>query len=40
MNKWLLALGVGFALLMGVLGGVPPALHAARMPVTAALRDL
>jgi putative ABC transport system permease protein len=36
----LLASGFGFALLMGLLGGVPPALRAARMPVTAALRDL
>jgi putative ABC transport system permease protein len=36
----LLAVGVGFALLMGVLGGVPPAIRAARLPVTAALRDL
>ena len=36
----LLAIGVAFALLMGLLGGVPPALRAARMPVTAALRDL
>ena len=39
-TPWLLALGVGFALLMGLLGGVPPALRAARMPVTVALRDL
>jgi putative ABC transport system permease protein len=36
----LLAAGVGFALLMGLLGGVPPALRAARLPVTVALRDL
>ena len=36
----LLALGIVFALLMGLLGGVPPALRAARMPVTGALRDL
>jgi putative ABC transport system permease protein len=36
----LLALGVAFALLMGLLGGVPPAVRAARMPVTDALRDL
>ena len=39
-TPWLLAMGVGFALLMGLLGGVPPALRAARMPVTVALRDL
>jgi putative ABC transport system permease protein len=36
----LLGAGVGFALLMGLLGGVPPALRAARLPVTVALRDL
>jgi putative ABC transport system permease protein len=36
----LLAMGVAFALVMGILGGAPPALRAARMPVTAALRDL
>ncbi len=36
----LLAAGVVFALAMGVLGGVPPALRAARYPVAAALRGL
>ena len=36
----LLGLGLMFALLMGVAGGVPPAVRAARLPVTAALRDL
>ena len=36
----LLGLGLVFALLMGVAGGVPPAVRAARLPVTAALRDL
>jgi putative ABC transport system permease protein len=36
----LLGLGIAFALLMGVLGGVPPAVRAARLPVAAALRDL
>jgi putative ABC transport system permease protein len=36
----LLAGGVAFALVMGVVGGVPPALRAARLPVAAALRDL
>ena len=36
----LLAAGVGFALLMGLVGGVPPAIRAARLPVAAALRDL
>jgi putative ABC transport system permease protein len=36
----LLALGVAFALAMGLVGGVPPAIRAARLPVAAALRDL
>jgi putative ABC transport system permease protein len=36
----LLASGFAFALGMGLAGGVPPALHAARAPVAAALRDL
>jgi putative ABC transport system permease protein len=36
----LLGLGLLFALLMGLVGGVPPAVRAARLPVTAALRDL
>jgi len=36
----LLGLGLLFALLMGLAGGVPPAVRAARLPVTAALRDL
>lgn len=36
----LLAVGLGFALLMGLCGGVPPAVRAARLPVAAALRDL
>jgi putative ABC transport system permease protein len=36
----LLGLGIAFALLMGLAGGVPPAFRAARLPLTAALRDL
>jgi len=36
----LLALGLAFALLMGLAGGVPPAIRAARLPVAVALRDL
>ncbi len=32
--------GLVFALVMGLLGGVPPALRAARLPVAVALRDL
>ena len=36
----LLAAGVGFALLMGIFGGIPPAVRAARVPVIVALREL
>ncbi len=36
----LLLSGLLFALLMGVVGGVPPAIRAARRPVAAALRAL
>ena len=36
----LLVLGVIFALAMGVLGGMPPAVRAARLPVATALREL
>ncbi len=36
----LLGAGLGFALLMGIAGGVPPALRAARQPIAAALREL
>ncbi len=36
----LLVAGVVFALLMGLLGGLPPAVRAARRPVAAALRAL
>ena len=36
----LLAAGLAFALLMGLVGGVPPALRAARQPIAAALREL
>jgi putative ABC transport system permease protein len=36
----LLGLGIVFALVMGIVGGVPPAIRAARLPVAAALRDL
>jgi putative ABC transport system permease protein len=36
----LLLTGVAFSLLMGVVGGLPPALRAARLPVAAALREL
>jgi ABC-type antimicrobial peptide transport system permease subunit len=32
--------GVTFALLMGLVGGVPPAIRAARAPIAAALREL
>jgi putative ABC transport system permease protein len=36
----LLALGIGFALLMGLLGGLPPAVRAARSNVATTLRAL
>ena len=36
----LLALGLAFALLMGLVGGVPPAIRAARRPIAFALREL
>ncbi|MGH9758501.1 MAG: FtsX-like permease family protein, partial [Candidatus Acidiferrales bacterium] len=36
----LLTEGVVFALLMGLVGGVPPAIRAANRPVAAALREL
>jgi putative ABC transport system permease protein len=36
----LMASGIVFALLMGVLGGLPPAVRAARRPVASALRSL
>jgi putative ABC transport system permease protein len=36
----LLLLGLGFALLMGLLGGLPPAIRAARRPVVEALRAM
>ncbi|HWZ43012.1 MAG TPA: ABC transporter permease [Candidatus Saccharimonadales bacterium] len=36
----LLLLGLGFALLMGLLGGLPPAIRAARRPVIEALRAM
>jgi putative ABC transport system permease protein len=36
----LIVLGILWALGMGVLGGVPPAVRAAQMPVTTALRAI
>jgi putative ABC transport system permease protein len=36
----LLAVGIIFALLMGLVGGVPPAIRAARRPIAVALREL
>ena len=32
--------GMAFALFMGLVGGLPPAIRAARLPVAVALRDL
>ena len=39
-TPWLLAEGIIFALVMGVLGGFFPAVRAARLPVATALREL
>jgi putative ABC transport system permease protein len=39
-TPWLLAWGLVFALLMGVVGGVPPAIRAARARIAVALREL
>lgn len=36
----LLAIGIAYALIMGMIGGLFPAIRAARLPVTAALREL
>jgi len=36
----LMAVGLAFALLMGLIGGLPPAIRAVRRPVAAALREL
>jgi putative ABC transport system permease protein len=35
-----MVMGVVFALAMGVLGGIFPAIRAARLPVATALREL
>jgi putative ABC transport system permease protein len=35
----LVAIGIGWALLMGLIGGLMPALRAASVPVTDALRS-
>ena len=34
-----LGVGIAFALVMGLLGGLLPAFRAARMPITTALRE-
>ncbi|HVN30400.1 MAG TPA: FtsX-like permease family protein [Thermoanaerobaculaceae bacterium] len=39
-GPFLLAQGIVFALVMGLIGGVPPAIRAARRPVAVALREL
>jgi putative ABC transport system permease protein len=36
----LLGMGLFYALLMGLLGGLLPALRAARLPIASALREL
>jgi ABC-type antimicrobial peptide transport system permease subunit len=35
-----MGLGMLFALAMGLVGGLPPSIRAARMPVVTALREL
>jgi putative ABC transport system permease protein len=40
MTPELMGLGLAFALLMGLIGGLPPAVRAVRRPVAAALREL
>jgi len=39
-TPWLIAQGVLYAMAMGVVGGLLPSIHAARLPVAAALRRL
>ncbi len=39
-TPWLLFEGLLFALFMGLVGGIPPAVRAARLPVVVALREL
>jgi putative ABC transport system permease protein len=36
----ILAAGLVFAVFMGIFGGLPPAVRAARLPVVVALREL
>jgi putative ABC transport system permease protein len=39
-TPWLLAQGLGYALIMGLIGGLLPAVRAARLPIASALREL
>jgi putative ABC transport system permease protein len=39
-TPWLLVQGLGYALMMGVIGGLLPAVRAARLPISSALREL
>jgi putative ABC transport system permease protein len=39
-TPWLLAQGLGYALIMALIGGLLPALKAARLPIASALREL
>jgi putative ABC transport system permease protein len=39
-TPWLLLVGLGYALLMGLIGGLFPAIRAARLPIPVALREL
>jgi putative ABC transport system permease protein len=36
----LLVMGVIWSLMMGLVGGLPPAVRAARLPISKALREL
>jgi len=36
----ILASGIVFSLVMGLVGGIPPAARAARVPIIVALREL
>jgi putative ABC transport system permease protein len=36
----LVVVGILFALIMGAMGGLPPAIRAARRPIVLALRDV
>jgi putative ABC transport system permease protein len=39
-TPWLFAQGLGWALAIGLIGGLLPAIRAARLPISKALREL